>query len=200
MVNQNGEAPWLRVGGALWLDAVNTVIRENGAPVELWPDFASLLAWTRAFEALGEAVTRDWENWDNERQSNALSEAREVRATLRQLCDQLETGAPSPALVERLNAWIGAVAMRRELRWNDESAHWHEAPLSNDASALWFVIASSAGEYMAAPNRPPLRRCGADGCVLWFLDLTKNRSRRWCSMETCGNRHKVARHYQRRKN
>ena len=199
MVNQNVGAPWLRVGGALWLDAVNTAIRENGAPVDLWPDFASLLAWARAFEALDETIARDWANWDDERQAQVLSQACEVRATLRQLCEELEADAPSPATMRRLNEWIGAVATRRELRWGDGGAHWHEAPLSNDESALWFVLASSAGEYLAAPKRPPLRRCGASECVLWFLDLTKNRSRRWCSMETCGNRHKVARHYKRGK-
>lgn len=197
MVTKDLTLAWPRVGGALWLDAVNTVVREDEASRDLWPDFAALLAWAREFESLDESVLGGWKNWDKSRRERVVEQAREVRALLRVLCEELEAGAVSPASLERLNEWIGAVATRRTLRWSDEGAHWHEAPLSNDEAALWFVLASSAGEYLAQPNRPPLRRCGAAGCVLWFLDLTKNRSRRWCSMEVCGNRHKVARHYTR---
>jgi predicted RNA-binding Zn ribbon-like protein len=35
--------------------------------------------------------------------------------------------------------------------------------------------------------------------VLLFYDTTKNHARHWCSMSLCGNRHKVAAHYRRRR-
>jgi predicted RNA-binding Zn ribbon-like protein len=38
-----------------------------------------------------------------------------------------------------------------------------------------------------------VRRCEGVDCVLWFYDRTKAHRRRWCSMEGCGNRAKVAR-------
>jgi predicted RNA-binding Zn ribbon-like protein len=34
---------------------------------------------------------------------------------------------------------------------------------------------------------------------LWFSDQTKSHQRRWCSMEMCGNRHKVAAYRKRRR-
>jgi predicted RNA-binding Zn ribbon-like protein len=34
---------------------------------------------------------------------------------------------------------------------------------------------------------------------LYFYDTSPKRSRRWCSMATCGNRAKAARHYARSK-
>jgi predicted RNA-binding Zn ribbon-like protein len=37
-----------------------------------------------------------------------------------------------------------------------------------------------------------LKACRADGCRWAFLDTAKNRSRAWCSMQSCGNRAKVA--------
>ncbi len=48
---------------------------------------------------------------------------------------------------------------------------------------------------------PPgaIRRCSADDCILFFLDVTKNGSRRWCSSEGCGARVRARRHYQSRK-
>ena len=199
MVNQDLKGKWPRMGGALWLDAVNTMIREGEAMRDLWHDFAALLAWARAFGALDAATLANWMDWDASRQARALEGAREVRASLRVGCEELEAGAISAHTLAALNGWIGAVTTQRTLEMSDEGARWHEKPSSGEEAALWFVLASSAGEYLTQPTRPPLRRCEAAGCVLWFLDLTKNRSRRWCSMETCGNRSKVARHYQRRK-
>ena len=36
-----------------------------------------------------------------------------------------------------------------------------------------------------------VRACAALDCGWWFLDDTKNASRRWCDMKICGNRQKV---------
>jgi predicted RNA-binding Zn ribbon-like protein len=44
-----------------------------------------------------------------------------------------------------------------------------------------------------------LRECEAAGCGQLYLDTTKNRSRRWCDMATCGNRAKARRHIARRR-
>lgn len=38
---------------------------------------------------------------------------------------------------------------------------------------------------------PRLKICPADDCRWAFYDTSRNRSRRWCSMEVCGNRNKV---------
>jgi predicted RNA-binding Zn ribbon-like protein len=42
-----------------------------------------------------------------------------------------------------------------------------------------------------------IRRCAHPDCVLWFLDTSRNGTRRWCSMAGCGNRAKAQRHYSR---
>ncbi|MEW1614014.1 MULTISPECIES: CGNR zinc finger domain-containing protein [unclassified Streptomyces] len=46
------------------------------------------------------------------------------------------------------------------------------------------------------PDR--IRPCANDTCVLHFYDISKNGTRRWCSMAGCGNRAKAQRHYARR--
>ena len=43
-------------------------------------------------------------------------------------------------------------------------------------------------------HRDRVRECGADDCPLVFLDLSRAGNRRWCSMQRCGNRHKVRLH------
>jgi predicted RNA-binding Zn ribbon-like protein len=43
-----------------------------------------------------------------------------------------------------------------------------------------------------------VRLCGAPACAWLFLDESRNHSRRWCDMTTCGNRQKARRHYRRK--
>lgn len=42
-----------------------------------------------------------------------------------------------------------------------------------------------------------VKACANPTCVLHFFDISKNGSRRWCSMAGCGNRAKASRHYAR---
>jgi predicted RNA-binding Zn ribbon-like protein len=60
---------------------------------------------------------------------------------------------------------------------------------------LWPILRSAA-EVLTSEKRTRLGQCADDrGCGWLFLDTSKNRSRRWCDMEDCGNRAKARRHY-----
>lgn len=51
-----------------------------------------------------------------------------------------------------------------------------------------------------ARDRPGrVRECAAELCDVLYLDTSRNRSRRWCSMERCGARSKAAAYYWRRR-
>jgi predicted RNA-binding Zn ribbon-like protein len=56
-------------------------------------------------------------------------------------------------------------------------------------AALGEVMAAVAG--LPATEWERLKICPADDCQWAFYDTSRNRSRRWCSMEVCGNRAKV---------
>jgi predicted RNA-binding Zn ribbon-like protein len=63
----------------------------------------------------------------------------------------------------------------------------------------WLPAALAAlGLVDLLQDRPDrIRRCAHVDCVLWFLDTSRNGTRRWCSMAACGNRAKAQRHYSR---
>jgi len=61
--------------------------------------------------------------------------------------------------------------------------------------ASWTCARNLVHLFRTFPGR--IRRCANPVCVLYFLDATKNGTRRWCSMKTCGNRAKASRHYRR---
>ena len=60
------------------------------------------------------------------------------------------------------------------------------------------LIALSALSILGDPReRGRIKTCPGIDCGWMFIDETKNRRRKWCLMETCGNRAKAARHYRR---
>jgi predicted RNA-binding Zn ribbon-like protein len=118
-----------------------------------------------------------------------------LRDVIRDCAHEITEGRrPSAALIDELNA-AAALAPR-----------WPRLDLSGDAltvtavtsaapvDAVLGAIARSAVEIFGGPDRAALRSCGGPGCVLFFI---KNHPRReWCS-PGCGNRARVARHYDR---
>lgn len=59
-------------------------------------------------------------------------------------------------------------------------------------------VAEAAADLLTTADFELVKRCEEKSCVLWFFDQTKSHNRRWCSMELCGNRHKVAAYRARR--
>jgi predicted RNA-binding Zn ribbon-like protein len=71
---------------------------------------------------------------------------------------------------------------------------WSERALERP---LWPIAREAAELLTSDDQRQLVRECGASDCAWLFLDTSKNRSRQWCSMSSCGNREKARRHYQR---
>ncbi|GAA2827580.1 CGNR zinc finger domain-containing protein [Kitasatospora sp. CM 4170] len=64
-------------------------------------------------------------------------------------------------------------------------------PLPADGSQLVSTVARDAIALLTGPHADRVRECGAADCHLVFVDTSRPGRRRWCSMEHCGNRHKV---------
>ncbi|MFE3988797.1 CGNR zinc finger domain-containing protein [Nocardia tengchongensis] len=57
----------------------------------------------------------------------------------------------------------------------------------------WLAADNLLHLLASSPNR--IKKCAHPQCILWFLDTSKNGTRRWHSMAACGNRAKATRHY-----
>jgi predicted RNA-binding Zn ribbon-like protein len=88
------------------------------------------------------------------------------------------------------NAQISTVRIRA----SDGVSMRNRLPASLLAPALW-----SAADILVGLESARLRECANDRCLWLFFDDSKNGTRRWCSMQSCGNRAKAHRHYLRQK-
>jgi predicted RNA-binding Zn ribbon-like protein len=126
-----------------------------------------------------------------------LERARELRATIRALlAAAVDGGAPSYTAVRRLNELAAMAPFTPRLHWPASGRPTARLSLSRDgrADALLALLAQSAIDVLGGSGAGRVRRCQAPGCGNYFVKDHPHQV--WCS-PSCGNRARVARHYQR---
>ena len=88
-------------------------------------------------------------------------------------------------------------ALPQLVRHDDYGWHFHAVPPDAALAARMAVEAAMAlADVLRAGEWDRLATCGAQGCEGVLVDLTRNRSRRFCGT-TCGNREAAARYRER---
>lgn len=85
---------------------------------------------------------------------------------------------------------------------NHDDYDWHMhyfTPGARLAEHLAIDCGIALGHVIAAGERDRLRTCEAPDCDQVLVDLSRNRSKRYCDARTCGNRLHVAAYRERRK-
>ena len=89
-----------------------------------------------------------------------------------------------------------AVSFAR-LAWTGDGYSWSLDPSAESLDAALQPLVESAVSLLTSAKMERLRRCGNSTCYWLFIDETRNHSRRWCEMASCGNVLKVRRHRER---
>jgi predicted RNA-binding Zn ribbon-like protein len=186
----------------LSLDLANTVAWRGSAPVESLHTIEELLAWLAAAKALPARVVAELRKWFDAHPAEAamvFSQAVEIREMIYRLLHSVAAAAaPAGEDLRRLNRALAEAAPRISLDRADRGLGWR-IEVKPAAAAMLAPVLWSAADILAGPDRERLRECANHGCLWLFLDDSKNRTRRWCSMQACGNRAKAHRHYLRQK-
>lgn len=187
-----------RNGGALCLDFVNTVTPRTGpVDVEWLNTYPDLVTWARD-GGLFDDATADALLRSAAARSPAARVALKAALDLREGLFRLFTAivddtAPADADLEVLRRASAAATRHGRLvphaggfGWTWDAADHLDRP--------WWPVAASAVELLTHGPLDRIKQCPADeGCSWLFLDATKNRSRRWCSMDDCGGHNKARR-------
>lgn len=192
-----------RCGNATALDFVNTVhSRVEADPHEYLQTYADLARWARDGELVSAREFRVLTETAKSRpqQANrAIRRAVKLRELLFKLFLTLsQDGEPAKSDLEAFNKWLASALSRRRIRRVGGRLQWSwEQEADALDRPLWPVVLSAA-EILAGDQRRYLKECSPpDGCGWIFLDASKNRTRKWCNMRTCGNNAKARRYYQR---
>ncbi|MEU0984180.1 CGNR zinc finger domain-containing protein [Streptomyces griseus] len=161
--------------------------RHAGGPEDGLPDIAALYAFAERHLISGVGTLGEKD----------LGAVRDVRARFAEVF-----AAPDARVAADLvNRLVAAAGTTPQLTDHD-GYDWHVHYFAPDAS-LADHLAADCGMALAfiivAGEQERLRRCEAPDCGHAFVDLSRNRSRRYCSSRTCGNRLHVAAYRARRK-
>jgi predicted RNA-binding Zn ribbon-like protein len=189
------------VAGDLALDFVNT---QDGAPEEP-PGFeclqspGDLVAWALRVGLLSEEGADRALRRARRRRADAdaaYARALVLRRSLYAIFRAVALAStPPPGELTALREAESEALAHGVLTPAGGSFAWTWEVESEPAGPLWCVT-HAATELLTSPRLARVKRC--DACRWLFLDTSKNRSRRWCTMEECGTHEKVKRYVARR--
>ena len=190
--------------GRLCLDFTNTVrFRPIADRHDLINEYADLLSWARQATILTpeEAAALEAGALAQPREASAaLARARSLRESVYGLFSSQAAGLPaSTGDLREFNQMIGLAMTHAGLTTTGDRYEWGWPGAVPDLDRICWWVARSAAELLTSPYLTFVRECAGYDCGWLFMDATKNRSRRWCDMRTCGNRAKSRRHYERRR-
>jgi len=190
---------FLFVGNLPILDLLNTKPVLTDGPTELLPDVRALERWLIASGTVSStkdrATLRGWRN--SSESERFLRDLIAFRERLRDNILRIESGVPpSEAFLSEVNGLLLQYPRHTSLRKRNGTFVRETILELSKPDDLWVVIADATADLLTDTETSRIRRC--ETCVVHFLDISKKGSRRWCSMNICGNKFKVAA-YQRRK-
>jgi predicted RNA-binding Zn ribbon-like protein len=188
------------IGGDLCLDFANTLYGHAEVIHEYLFDYRDLVLWSRHVGILSvqkaEILLSKWERALAESEA-VFRQAIQIREEIHRIFTSLAHDEPpsNDDIAQLHQAWLENESHSQLVR--TESGFmmgWEEGDAVD--SMLW-PITRSAVELLTSDDLKRVKQCGR--CDWLFLDRSRNQSRRWCSMDACGNRVKMARRYEREK-
>lgn len=171
------------IGNNLALDFLNSVYGVGEDRCDCLADDAAALAWLKAAGLLAPGYAMPV--------AGLAMLARTLRDAGARLIDA--GAATLPRDIETVNRILDAGQPRQRLVREEDGRYALASARRDDSlSGLLEPVASALARLLAEGELAQVHRCEAHDCTLRFLDITKSRRRRWCSMALCGNRMKVA--------
>jgi predicted RNA-binding Zn ribbon-like protein len=205
MESQVSTADFDYESGDLCLDFANTLEwHASGHPVEHMEDYFAMLTWGEGAGIIKPEKAARLRHLATANKGEA-AQAYGLAITLREVIYRIFSHHYHQEEIELdelqvLNAILSRSLPYLQVVSSTAGFDWEWAGASDDFSQIIWPVARSAAELLTSDQLNRVRVCEDDrGCGYLFIDSTRNHSRRWCSMESCGNRAKARRHYARQR-
>ncbi len=161
--------------------------------------YADLVAWGRDAGLLDEGAARglvEEAAGQPDAARRVLEEARRLREAILGIFDAVIAGLePGRDDMAALNAALAKALPHLRVVRGEQGFAWAWEPAPGSLDSILWPLARASADLLVSDELDRVRVCSDDSCGWLFIDTTRNRSRQWCSMETCGNRAKARRHY-----
>jgi len=199
--------PALFIADSVGLDFLNSIATPVDAEIDWISDGGGLLAWLEQAHLVPADIL------DAMRKHSRPAEIDRVAAQARTLREWFRTFLREHKGKALKAADLADLEPLNRLLARDEGFGQLVALKAGKATALEFQIArrwrtpeslllpiaEALARMLAGEDLEDVKACEGAACTLMFADRTRGRSRRWCSMDVCGNRAKQIAHRHRLK-
>jgi predicted RNA-binding Zn ribbon-like protein len=188
------------LGGRLCLDFTNTLDwRGTDTPVEFLNTFQDLVIWSRHAGVCTSQESRKLSLMA--KQSATITpkvhrRAIELRENIYRIFSAISRNKnPSKKDLAGFNRHLSGSMQDSRIVRAKEGFSWNTT--GNKARLDWILnpIIRSAAEVLVSDEMKHIKSCADPACGWLFLDISRNKRRRWCDMQDCGNRAKASRFY-----
>ncbi|GAB2693540.1 CGNR zinc finger domain-containing protein [Nocardia thraciensis] len=173
--------PDFRLGAVLATSFTGTLSERHGNAVERIPTPQRLVDWLAVYGLAVDSCT-----------PAQLELARELREAIHSAATAAAVGDPLPAAAVRVINDRSIAGRAAAVLSHEGDRRWRLGSDSSVEDALG-VIAADAISIIAGERDGKLALCASPTCRAAFFDTSQSRTRRWCDMNTCGNKQKKAR-------
>ncbi|WP_242109141.1 CGNR zinc finger domain-containing protein [Luteimonas aquatica] len=178
------------ISGSLALDFVNTVANRGNPEKrrELLRSPADLARWFRTV-GLPEIIIP----------ATRLGEAIAIRERLFALFHPIAGGGSiGKAAFAAFGEDLRAAEAERRICYEDGRVSWGWASEATSLHKATYPVLAEAASLLLSLERTRIGECKGPGCGWLFVDHSRGKPRKWCSMSDCGNKAKAQRAYRRR--
>ena len=204
MTDKKRDAGRLKLlGGRLCLDFVNTLDwRGTDSPQEFLKTYDDLISWSRHAGICSQPESGKLYKMAEQSHSETkkvLNRALKLREAIYHLfaAGTANQKSPNEDLVV-FNKNLSRSMKDSHIIPTTDGYAWDIA--GNRTKLDWILnpIIQSAAEILVSDERKKVKTCADSACGWLFIDVSRNRSRRWCDMQDCGNRAKASRFYRKK--
>lgn len=193
------------IAGDICLDFINTLDHrpDPARQQELLNSYEDLADWATQAGAIRATQRTSLLRLAEDRPQAAriaLRNAVHLRECLYRLVqDSLERRRAADADLRTFSGYLGEALSYLQLRSvpGGYRLQWTDDHLRLEL-ILWSIARSASG-LLTSGDSQLIRQCDAETCRWFFIDRSKNHTRRWCDMKVCGNRAKARRFYREQK-
>jgi len=191
------------LGGRPCLDFVNTLDwRGTDSPQEFLKTYDDLVSWSRHAGICSQPESGKLYNMAEQSNSEAkkvLNRALRLReAIYRLFAAGIANQNPLKEDLAIFNKNLSKTMKDSQIFRTMDGYAWDTTGSQTRLDWILNPVIRSAAEILVSDERKKVKACADSACGWLFIDVSRNRSRRWCDMQDCGNRAKASRFYRKK--
>jgi predicted RNA-binding Zn ribbon-like protein len=195
---------WDFDSGRLPLDFANTAEwHASDHPLEMLEDYPDLVAWSEDAQLLSKSEAASLLGDADRAPKEAAKSLKKVvasRDVIYRMLTAIAAGeTPNNSDMRKFNQALAEGLEKTVITTTTSGFEWNWDNSKRTFDQMLWPILRATAELLTSQDIKQVGQCADDrGCGYLFYDTSRNHSRRWCSMDSCGNRAKAKRHYQRK--